>query len=133
VGKKLAHSRALTADELAWLADVEDEWHGTTRGDWYAHLTDDAYFMNATYVSTVPGPLQLGFVVDGGTGMAAGAHDQAEHEQVIAITLLQEPRLADSEQSDENTRFIANVHQHIPRLLAMIRELTNTAHFREDP
>src|SRR5437879_5577764 len=112
--------RALTPEESAWLAAVENEWSKTTPGDWYAHHTDDAHYMNAMYVNTVPGPTQLGFVVDDGTGMAAGAKDQADHEQVVAITLLQEPRLADSEECDENTLFIANVHQHVPRLLALI-------------
>ena len=125
-------SRLLTAHERAWLAAVEDEWSGTTPGDWYAHITDDALYMNASYVSTVPGPRRLGFVVDEGTGMAAGSHDQADHERVVAITLLQEPRLADPAQSDENSRFIANAHQHIPRLLRLIRDLTNTEHFHEE-
>ena len=73
-----------------------------------------------------PVPLQLGWVVNEGTGMAAGAHDRADHERVIAIALLQQPRPADPEERVENTRFIANVHQHIPHLLRLIRELTNT-------
>jgi hypothetical protein len=121
----------LTSEENTWLASVEDEWAKTTPGEWYAHYTDDALFMNATYVSTTPGiePLHLGFFVDNGTGMAAGASDQAEHESVVAITLLQEPRLVDPDQSDENTLFIANVHQHLPRLLAIIRRLAGIDSF----
>ena len=124
----------LTDEERAWLASVEAEWSRTTSGPWYAHHTDDALFMSATYVSTdaVPGSRRVGFLVDEGTGLAVGSPDQADHEKVVAITLLQEPRLADPEESDANTLFIANVHQHVPRLLALIQRLIEIATTRSD-
>jgi len=121
----------LTQSEREWLAAIEAEWAATTPGTWYAHLTDDAHYMNATYVSTVPGPVTQGFVVDNNNGMAEGSPNQAEHERVVAITLLQEPRLADADQSDPNTLFIAHVHQHIPRLLDLTRLCLRPTRCRE--
>jgi hypothetical protein len=81
-------SPGITDEERRWLAAVEEEWSSTTTGEWYAHVTDDALFMNARYVSVVPGELHLGFVMDKGTGMAAGSKDQADHKKVVAVTLL---------------------------------------------
>lgn len=62
----------LTGEESAWLTIVEQEWSSTTPGFWYAHVTDDAYSMSASYVSTEAGQLQDGFVVDSGNQMAVG-------------------------------------------------------------
>jgi hypothetical protein len=55
--------------------------------------------------------------------MGAGIPEQASHEKVAAITLLQEPRLANPSECDQNTLFIADIHQQLPRLLALIKRL----------
>lgn len=112
-----------------------------TAGPWYAHATDDEYFMNARYVGTVPGPqsrtrtVELAdgttreftttgdFIHDGGNGMALGFPDQADSESVVAITLLQQPRLADPDGCDENTLFIAAARSDVPALAADVAAL----------
>ncbi len=114
----------LTQDELEWLATVEPEWQGTTAGTWYPHATDDDWFQCALYVSTEPsGEGHYGYPHDDLRGMSENSAEQADPEQVIAITLLQRPRLAIAEASDQNTLFIAHAHQHVPRLVALIRRL----------
>ncbi len=118
----------LTSEELAWLAVIEQEWISTTPGHWYAHLTDDAYSMSASYVSTEIGEIQDGFVVDSGNRMAAGWPEQMDYRRVVAITGLQEPRLVDPDQSEQNALFIANIHQHVPHLLTLIRRMKDTLH-----
>src|SRR5690349_1183827 len=96
----------LTAAELAELARLEA---AATPGPRYPHATDDEVFMNARYVSIDPGPtvrrvtvdgvehvMDIGhWTHDGGNGMAPGYPDQAISDHVVAITLLQAPRLAD--------------------------------------
>lgn len=115
--------KGLTPSERQWLSIIEAEWKATTSGLWYAHLTDDAYAMTAAYVSTEPGETKHGLIVDRGTQLAAGLPVQVDHEHVVAITLLQEPRLVDPDEAEDNARFIANAHQRIPQLLALIRRL----------
>lgn len=117
----------LTQDERAWLADIEELWAATTPGTWYPHHGDDASAMNACYVSVDIGaswsPRFPNWIIDDGWTMAAGFPEQANHEHVVAITLLQEPRLADPDECDQNTLFIADIHQQVPRLLEFIRRL----------
>lgn len=113
----------LTADEMDSLMQL---WAHTTPGRWHARATRDDSAMNARYVGLDPNPL-------GGTklshdrkyGMAvpiAGTtnQDQEPSGKVIAITLLQSPRMADTEEHDANTKFIAEAHQAFPRLLRLI-------------
>jgi hypothetical protein len=112
-----------TPSERAWLADVEREWAATTPGRWHAHASDDELFSTARYVSTQPPRREQEFVHDNRRALFAGSQDQADPEQVVAITLLQNPALAEADQCDPNTLFIAHVHQQLPRLLAVIRRL----------
>lgn len=124
----------LTDEELAELERLEQ---AATAGPWYPHATDDEVFMNARYVSTEPGPtmrrvklsdgehvIDVGkWTHDGAQGMADGNKDQAQSDKVVAVTLLQAPRLADPDQCDENTELIAALRNAAPRLLAELAEL----------
>lgn len=100
----------LTAADLArWEALAE----AATPGPWAVQHVDDAYAMNATYV---------------GTGAGAGADllaGRAAYGQVIAITLLQEPRLAchESARWDEDAAFIVAARAAVPALVALVRDL----------
>ena len=85
------------------------------QGPWFPRATDDASFMNARYVGLDEGP---GFVHDGANGMALG---EVDSKRVIAITLLQEPRLADCDECDENTEFIAAANP--TTVLALLDEI----------
>jgi hypothetical protein len=118
-------SAQLTPIEQTWLADVEREWTATTPGTWYAHASDDELFSTARYVSTQPPRRGQEFVHDNRRALFAGSKDQADPERVVAITLLQNPSLAEADQCDPNTLFIAHMHQHLPRLLAVIRRLND--------
>ena len=91
-------------------------------GPWYAKATDDDVSMSALYVSTVPGPF---------------AHDQKRsmeepsdiYEDVVAITLLQSPRLADIADAkwNENAHYIAAVSPDVVlELIAEVRRLHAT-------
>lgn len=101
--------------------DELDKLHeAATPAPWYAHATDDEYFMNARYVGTRPSDN----CHDDGNGLAAGWPDQEPPESVIAITLLQQPRLADNNKCDENMLLIAALRNSYPRLAAEIRRLT---------
>lgn len=73
-----------TPDELA---AIRARAEAATSGPWYAHATDDEWSMNARYVSTTPGRMEH----DGEWGMTTGT---APYSEVVAITLLQTPRLA---------------------------------------
>ena len=117
--------RRLTPSEQDWLADVEREWAATTPGTWYAHASDDQLFSTARYVSTQPPRRGQELVHDNRRALFAGSADQADPEQVVAITLLQNPELAAADECDPNTLFMAHVHQHLPRLLAVIRRLND--------
>ena len=123
MNERTAADGRLTPDELEWLAAVEAEWQGTTPGTWYPHATDDEWFQSALYVSTDPGETDRGFVNDDLRRMSETPGEQADSQRVIAITLLQRPRLADVDACDANTLFIANVHQYLPRLLTLARRL----------
>lgn len=125
-------NQPLTDEELAELERLEQ---AATAGPWYPHATDDEVFMNARYVSTEPGPtvrrvklpdgehvIDVGkWTHDGAQGMADGNEDQAQSDKVVAVTLLQAPRLADPDQCDENTELIAVLRNAAPRLLADLR------------
>lgn len=58
-------------------------------------------------------------------GIEAKGDEQEPPGQIVAVTLLQWPRLADVDDGrwDENTRFIAHVREDVPRLIAEIRRL----------
>lgn len=101
------------------LAEIEARAGAATPGPWYAHATDDEVFSNARYVSVQPGE----FRHDNKRGMDSQSDERADSEKVIAITLLQSPRLAECNECDENTLFIAHARSDIPRLIAEIRRL----------
>ena len=84
------------------LTEIRKRCEAATPGPWYPKATDDACCMNARYVSLVPGEWRH----DDENGMA----EPADYANVVAITLLQSPRLAclDDEKWDENTLFIAH-------------------------
>lgn len=106
----------LTDEELT---EIEVRANAATPGPWYAHATDDEVFSNARYISLEPGE----FRHDNKRSMDSQSDERADSEQVIAITLLQSPRLADCDECDENTLFIAHARSDIPRLIAEIRRL----------
>lgn len=103
------------------LREIEERAAKASPGPWYPRATDDGMFMNASYVSTKPDPDGL-FIHDGDRGMAPGECDDAS---VVAITLLQSPRLAGvaDEKWDENTEFIAHSREDIPWLIQQLRQL----------
>lgn len=101
------------------LAEIEARANAATRGPWFAHATDDQMFMNARYVSITPGS----FHHDEGNGMAEGWSSQVDSETVVAITLLQSPRLVDPDEMDENTEFIAAARFDVPALVMEVRRL----------
>ena len=108
----MAVAGCLTRDELDWLATVEAEWQDTTPGTWYPHATDDDWLQSAFYVSTEPSDTGYdGYPHDDRQGMSENPAEQADPARVVAITLLQRPRLAIAEACDQNTLFIANAHQ----------------------
>lgn len=90
-----------------------------TKGPWYPHATDDDMCMNARYVGLRP---SLG-EHDNGCGMVSDHPCQEPSDQVVAITLLQSPRLADNEQCDENMAFIATARTDLPAALDEIERL----------
>lgn len=96
-------------------ADLRKLAQAAKQGPWFPRATDDASFMNARYVGLDEGP---GFVHDGANGMALG---EADATRVIAITLLQEPRLADCDECDENAKFIAAANP--TTVLALLDEI----------
>jgi hypothetical protein len=108
------------------LSEIESRCDAATPGPWYARLTDDAFFMNSLYVSTHQGSQQDGsWSLDNKRGLEVGGKHQEPPGQVIAITLLQQPRLADvvDKKWGENTLFIAHAREDIPKLIAEIRQL----------
>lgn len=96
------------------LAEIRQRCEAATPGPWYPKATDDACCMNARYVSLVPGEWRH----DDGRGMA----EPADYASVVAITLLQSPRLAcvSDERWDENTLFIAHAREDLPALLEVV-------------
>lgn len=123
--------------EVGELDDLMLLWSHTTPGRWYPRATDDNMAMNARFVGVRPNPGDEPDKMqhDNGMGMAANdplggeapvndpaapPSDKEPSEQVVAITLLQSPRLADADEYDANTEFIAKMHQYLPRLLHLI-------------
>lgn len=100
----------MTADE--WLADLEDKAKAATPGAWHIIEADDERFMSAVYVATTPEDATPG----------------ETPENVIAVTLLQSPRVAciADEKWDENATFIAAANPAtVLRLVGMVRILGN--------
>lgn len=89
-----------------------------TPGPWYDHNPDDDYCMNAYAVTD--SHVEPDVSPDERTN---------DHKRIIAITLLQTPRVAahDSHQWEENARFIAHAPADIAFLLAEL-EQTRSAH-----
>src|SRR6185436_15609990 len=106
----------MTDDDLR---EIETREAQATPGPWYAHRTDDEVHSNARYVSIEPSD----FRHDNKTRMWAGSQQQARPEDVIAITLLQNPQLAIADACDENTLFLAHARTDIPRLVTEVRRL----------
>ena len=73
---------------------------------------------NARYASSKPGPEAH----DERQGMAVGP-EQANPNEVIAITLLQEPLLCRSKEFENNSIFIAAARSDIPKLVEEVRRL----------
>lgn len=98
------------------LKEIERRANAATPGPWYAKATDDEKFMNARYVSTLPGE----FRHDHKRSMAP---DECDETAVVAITLLQTPGLAAvaDDRWDENTEFIAHAREDIPALISALR------------
>jgi hypothetical protein len=92
-----------------------------TPGPWFGHATDDFDWSNALYISTTQG-LDLS-THDEKKGMSDGDPNQAPPSTVVAITLLQAPRLCLSDAFEENTEFIAHARSDIPRLIEEIKRL----------
>ena len=89
-----------------------------TPGPWYPQATDDRLCMNASYVSTDPK-----------SGLRDMDPQSAERDcrpgSVVAITLLQSPRLANvrDQRWDENTDLIAYYRTAAPALAREVRRL----------
>lgn len=102
----------MTAEQ--WLADMEAKAKAATPGAWHIIETDDERFMSAVYVATTPEDATPG----------------ETPENVIAVTLLQSPRVAciADEKWDENTTFIAAANPAtVLRLVGMVRFLAFSA------
>lgn len=89
-----------------------------TPGLWYAHATDDTYCMNARYIGTRPSE----FVHDNLRGLAPSSPDKEPPNDVIAITLLQQPKLANNEHYEENMELIVALRNAAPELIELARE-----------
>lgn len=86
-----------------------------TKGPWFAHNTDDALFMNAYAVTTSEREPDL----DGCTDFHKDAHDKS----VVALTLLQQPRVVGHESTrwQEDAELIAAARNALPALLRVAR------------
>ncbi len=102
------------------LQQIEERVAKATPGPWYAHATDDMYATNARYVSIKPGNIHHH---DNKRGMSDGDKHQADPNSVVAITLLQAPLLARTDECDENALFIAHARTDVPLLIAEVRRL----------
>lgn len=104
-------SDELTEQELA---EIEARANKATTGPWYDHNVDDDLCMNAWCVSTSPREPEMGVL-----------STQEDYGAVVAITLLQAPRLAcvADRKWDNNAEFIAHARTDIPRLIAEVRDL----------
>ena len=95
------------------LRRIEERVDNTTPGPWFVRELDDAAAMSMVAISTVP---------DTGAGER---WPNFQAEEIIALTLVQEPRYANTadERWDENASFIAHARQDVPRLIAEIKRL----------
>lgn len=98
------------------LAKVKTLTAGMTPGPWFVVWTDDTCSMNAVYVGTK----DRGLDHDNQIGM-----DGSRFGEVVAITLLQEPRLAchDSESWDANAELIAAAPDLLDTINANVKRL----------
>jgi hypothetical protein len=89
-----------------------------TAGPWYVHNPDDEACMNAYAVTTSPGEP----VVD--------ASPPNDHEQIVALTLLQSPRVVchAAGRWEADARFIAAAREAVPTLLDENARLRALAH-----
>jgi len=88
----------------SWVSDLASQAEASTLGPWYVRRTDDPSFMAAYYVTSEKG---------------AGALDVEKWDHarsVVAITVLQDPGLALTQQGVENADFIAAARVGVPRL-----------------
>src|SRR5688572_27393179 len=96
------------------LEAIEARCRAATPGPWYPRATDDELFQNALYVGLRAGRHEPGTLRhDNRPGMSSAHRQQEPPDQVVAITLLQYPRLADVGDArwDENTLFIAHARE----------------------
>lgn len=86
-----------------------------TGGPWFAHNTEDSLFMNAYAVTTSESEPNL----DGCTDFHKEAHDKS----VVALTLLQQPRVVGHESNRwaEDADLIAAMRNALPALLRVAR------------
>lgn len=94
------------------LREIEERASRATSGPWYAHNPDDDMSMNVFLVATTPEEPDPWW--DG----------EEEAKKVVAITLLQSPRVADVADGrwEENAGFIAHAREDVPWLLSLLRE-----------
>lgn len=97
----------------AELAAIQERCDGATPGPWFWDNPDDENCMNAYAVFTGRGGID-----DFGPGYA-------DHERIVAITMLQTPRYAShvAGRWEEDADFIANARADVPRLVAEVRRL----------
>lgn len=100
----------LTARDLD---EIEQRAAAATPGPWFVRQLDDTDAMSLVAVGTTP---------DTGEGER---WPQFDHGEIVAATLVQQPRYVDVSDSrwDENASFIAHSREDVPRLLAEIRRL----------
>lgn len=94
------------------IREIEERASRATPGPWYAHNPDDDMSMNVFLVATTPEEPDPWW--DG----------EEEAKKVVAITLLQSPRVADVADGrwEENAGFIAHAREDVPWLLSLLRE-----------
>lgn len=114
------------------LREIEQRANAATPGPWHPRHTDDEAFMNAYYVGLDPAPEGRPYPMhDTRCGLSAGDEDQEPSNRVVAITLLQAPRLVDVGDGEtldgclweENADFIAHSRADVPDLVAEVRRL----------
>jgi hypothetical protein len=112
----LAYLRQVLAPATdARLAEIEARAEAATGGPWEVHDVDDWMCMCATYITGQNGPDTDLFFRTG--------EPESPHDQIVAVTLLQTPRVCDHKLSDENSSFIAHARADIPYLLAEVKRL----------
>jgi len=104
--------KAKTDEVEQRLREIEERASRATPGPWYAHNPDDDMSMNVFLVATTPEEPDPWW--DG----------EEEAKKVVAITLLQSPRVADVADGrwEENAGFIAHAREDVPWLLSLLRE-----------